>query len=325
MRVYAKWCDEMGYVAGIDLGGTTAKMGLFSQDEELLEKWEIPTRADDAGAAILPDIAASLRTYLLRRGASLCDLVGVGMGIPGAVRGDGYVEPCVNLHGWGGFDVGHEASLLCGAPVSVLNDANAAALGEMSRGGGEGFSNVLFVTLGTGVGGGIVVEGKLLVGSHGAGGEIGHVKVEGTGERCGCGDCDCLECYASATGIVRSARRALEKGGAVSALRGYERLTCKDVFDCAKKGDVLAGDVVDDAAWTLGKALAGISCVCDPEVVVVGGGVSRAGEFYLDKVRRAFAENAFPAMKRTPVVAARLGNDAGMYGAARFALTKGLA
>ena len=197
------------YIFGIDLGGTTVKLGLFTLEGKLLDKWEIPTRTADAGAEILPDIAAALKAKQEERGISVSQVAGVGLGVPGAVLEDRFVKPCVNLQGWGG-DAAGALSALCGCPVKVVNDANAAALGEMWLGGGKGYSNVVFVTLGTGVGGGIIVDSKLLTGVHGSGGEIGHIKVNPAETvACGCGKKGCLEQYTSATGVVREARRRL--------------------------------------------------------------------------------------------------------------------
>ena len=231
---------------------------------------------------------------------------------------DRYVKPCVNLNGWGG-DVAGMLSECCGFPVKVLNDANAAALGEMWLGGGKGHDNVVFVTLGTGVGGGIIVGGKLLSGVHGAGGEIGHIKVNPHETVvCGCGKKGCLEQYASATGIVRKAKALLNESDKPSALREFENVSAKNVFDCAKAGDELALEVVAFFGRTLGRALACISCVCDPEIFVIGGGVSAAGEIILDTLRDVFVANAFPASEGTDFALASLGNDAGICGAAKM-------
>jgi len=306
------------YVFGIDLGGTTVKLGLFTTGGQLLEKWEIVTRTENQGEYILPDIAGSLKAKLAERQIAESQVVGAGLGVPGAVLGDRFVKPCVNLNGWGG-DVADKLSALCGFPVKAVNDANAAALGEMWQGGGKGCENVVFVTLGTGVGGGIIVDGKLLTGVHGAGGEIGHMKMNvAETEACGCGKCGCLEQYASATGIVREANRRLAEGSEPSALRQVEKVSAKDVFDCAKAGDKLALEVVDFFAECLGRALATVSCVCDPEVFVIGGGVSAAGQIIIDTVQAAFVRYAFPAAEETRFTLASLGNDAGIFGCARL-------
>ena len=306
------------FVFGIDLGGTTVKLGLFSISGELLDKWEIVTRTDNGGEHIIPDIAAALEGKMEEKGIAAEEVAGAGLGVPGAVLEDRYVKPCVNLNGWGG-DVAGQLSERCGFPVKALNDANAAALGEMWLGGGKGHDNVVFVTLGTGVGGGIIVGGKLLSGVHGAGGEIGHIKVNPHETvACGCGKKGCLEQYASATGIVRKAKALLDESDKPSALRQFENVTAKDVFDCAKAGDELALEVVAFFGRTLGRALACISCVCDPEIFVIGGGVSAAGEIILDTLRDVFVSNAFPASEGTDFALASLGNDAGICGAAKM-------
>lgn len=307
------------YAFGVDLGGTTIKMGLFGPDGMLADQWEIPTRIENHGEALLPDIAAALKVKMAEKGIEADQVQGVGMGVPGAVLGDRYVKPCVNLDQWGGCDVAQGLEELCGLPVKILNDANAAALGEMSQGGGKGSRNVVFVTLGTGVGGGVIVDGRLLAGVHGAGGEIGHIKVRTQENRvCGCGKVGCLEQYASATGLVQSACELLKDDSVATALRGYDKLTCKDVFDCAKNGDTAALQLVDEMADLLGQALAAVSCVCDPEIIVVGGGVARAGQMLLDRIAEAFRRYAFPAAEPTRFALASLGNDAGVYGAVQM-------
>ncbi len=309
----------MKYVFGIDLGGTTVKLGLFTVEGELLDKWEIVTRPENGGEHILPDIAAALQAKLEEKKIALDQVAGAGLGVPGAVLEDRYVKPCVNLNGWGG-DVAGMLSEMCGFPVKAANDANVAALGEMWKGGGQGYENVVFVTLGTGVGGGIIINGKLLSGVHGAAGEIGHLKVRAyESEPCGCGKYGCLEQYASATGIVREANRRLTGLAIPSALRSLEKVTAKDVFNCAKEGDALALDVVNLFGNTLGRALANVSCVCDPDVFVIGGGVSAAGQIILDVVQEAFRAHAFPASEGTRFELAKLGNDAGIYGSAQLA------
>ena len=308
------------YVFGIDLGGTSVKLGLFTTAGELLDKWEIVTRIDNGGEQILPDIAVSLKSKLEEKGIAADEVAGVGLGVPGAVLEDRFVKPCVNLNGWGG-DVADKLNKLCGFPVKVVNDANAAALGEMWQGGGKGFDNVVFVTLGTGVGGGIIVGGKLLTGVHGAGGEIGHINVnpEET-DSCGCGNKGCVEQYCSATGVVRLAQQKLAATDAPSALRSFAPLTCKDVFDCAGTGDELAVAVLEQVYDYLGRFLATLCCVVDPEAVVLGGGVSRAGQPLLDGTKRYFDKYAFHACRETRFSLASLGNDAGAYGAFKLAL-----
>ena len=309
------------YIFGVDLGGTTIKLGLFDTDGSLLDKWEIPTRTEDAGKYILTDIALSMNEALDRHGIDHNNLLGAGLGVPGAVLEERFVKPCVNLNGWGGFDVAERFSALCCCPVKVANDANAAALGEMWQGGGKGCSNMVLVTLGTGVGGGVIVDGKLITGIHGSGGEIGHITLHpDETEPCGCGKYGCLEQYASATGIVRQAKKLLAEYDTPSSLRTFDSLTAKDVLDCAKAGDELAVRVAEIFAQTLGQALVAVSCSCDPEVFVLGGGVSKAGNYIVDLVQKHFVRFAFPATEPTRFGLAILGNDAGIYGAAKLIL-----
>lgn len=310
------------YIFGVDLGGTTVKLGLFDADGSLLDKWEIPTRTENSGKYILTDIARSMNEALARHAIDRKDLLGAGLGVPGAVLNERFVKPCVNLNGWGGFDAADRFSALCGCPVKVANDANAAALGEMWQGGGKGSSNMVLITLGTGVGGGVIVDGKLLTGIHGSSGEIGHIKVvpEETSV-CGCGKCGCLEQYVSATGIVNQARKLLAAGDTPSRLRCIENFSAKDVLDLAKEGDAAALQTARSFGEILGRALAIVSCVCDPEVFVLGGGVSKAGTYLIDLVQPVFVKYAFPATESTRFGLAILGNDAGIYGAAKLILS----
>lgn len=309
------------YAFGVDLGGTTVKLGLFETNGSLIEKWEIPTRTGNHGENLLPDIAQAMLGKLSDRGIAKDQVEGVGMGVPGAVVNDRFVKPCVNLEQWGGFDVAEALEALCGFPAKIVNDANAAALGEMGAGGGKGRKNVVFVTLGTGVGGGVIVDGKLLAGVHGAGGEIGHIKVKDTHDTpCGCGKRGCLEQYSSATGIVNETKKFLATSDAPSKLRDLPTITAKDIFDLAKEGDAVAMDQVQEMTRLLGKALAAVSCVCDPQVIVLGGGVSRAGSVITDNVEKWFKEYAFPASECTEFALAELGNDAGIYGGVQMIL-----
>lgn len=312
------------YAYGIDVGGTTVKCGLFETDGTFVKGWEIPTVKDNGGAQILPDIAAAIKGSMAEEGISADDVEGVGIGVPGPVTESGVVNGCVNL-GWGVYDVKTALSgLLDGAKVEVGNDANVAALGEMWRGGGKGYRNVVMVTLGTGVGGGIILGGKIVAGSNGAAGEIGHMKVRDKETAvCGCGKKGCLEQYASATGVVRLAKLGLSKASAEeSALKNLEEITAKDVFDYAKSGDEYSLSVVDEVGKMLGEAIAHITCVVDPDVVVIGGGVSKAGQILLDAVEKYYTPAAFHACRGVDFKLAVLGNDAGMYGAVRMVLGK---
>ena len=311
---------EFGF--GVDLGGTTVKLGLFGVEGNILDKWEIPTRKENQGAYILGDIAEALNKKLEERNIPKYNVAGVGMGVPGPIKDDGTVMKCVNL-GWDIFNVAEELSKLMDLPVKVGNDANMAALGESWQGGGKGFKNVVMVTLGTGVGGGIIVDGKMIAGTNGAGGEIGHITMntEETAS-CGCGKKGCLEQYASATGIVNSAKKLLASSDKPSALRELDEVTCKDIFDCAKANDELAKELVESLGKNLGLALAHISCVVDPEVFVIGGGVSKAGDILLEVIQKYYVQYVFHASRNTKFALAKLGNDAGMYGGAKLILGK---
>lgn len=307
---------------GIDIGGTSVKIGIFETDGTLIDKWEIPTRKENNGENILSDIAASIKNKLSEAGIPISDIEGAGMGLPGPVLENGYVEFCVNL-GWKAMNPQDILSgLLEGMPVRSANDANVAALGELWQGGGKGYRDMVMVTLGTGVGGGIILNGKIWTGMQGVGGEIGHIHVcEDEKEQCNCGGYGCLEQVASATGIARVAKRFLaadEKRP--SALRTYERVTAKNVLDEAKKGDGLALETVETSCRYLGWAMASIAMVVDPPAFLIGGGVSKAGAFLTEKIKRYYDALSPMATKKADIVLATLGNDAGIYGAAKLVL-----
>lgn len=308
------------YVFGVDVGGTTVKLGLFDSDGNMLDKWEIPTRTEDGGKKILPDIAESIQGKMEEKKITAENVAGVGVGVPGPVDGNGIVHKAVNL-GWGQFDLKKELTgLLNGMRVEGGNDANVAALGEMWKGGGQGYQNLVAVTLGTGVGGGIIINGGIMTGSTGAGGEIGHIHVEDhETESCGCGNFGCLEEYASATGITRLANRALQASDKDSVLRNGE-VSAKTVFDAVKSGDELAIEVARKFGEYLGKGLGIIAGVINPEIFVIGGGVSKAGEVLFDYIRPPFEKTVFHGCKDTVFALATLGNDAGIYGAAKMVL-----
>ena len=310
----------MKYGFGVDLGGTTVKIAYFDETGNMISKWEIPTVTADCGSRILPDIAASIREFREKNDIAAESLLGVGIGVPGPVDAKGNVNRCVNL-GWGTFNINKELSALTGLPVTAGNDANVAALGEFWKGGGQGCDNMVFVTLGTGVGGGIVIEGKLLHGAHGSGAEIGHMVLNRDETAvCGCGKRGCVEQNCSATGIVRMAKLALEASDEDSALRRLSNLTCKDIFDAGKQGDRLALQVLDKYYAYMGEFLADVCCVVNPEVVVLGGGVSKAGDVLLDGLKPYFNKYVFHAASNVKFTLAALGNDAGAYGAFKLAL-----
>ncbi|MCD8197259.1 MAG: ROK family glucokinase [Lachnospiraceae bacterium] len=308
------------YCFGIDVGGTSVKMGFFRTDGELLEKWEIPTRTENGGSAILPDIAASILAKLAARGIEKSEVVGMGIGIPGPINAEGVVPHTANL-GWGYKEVTRELSELANIPSKGANDANVAALGEMWKGAAAGHRSGVMVTLGTGVGGGIIVEGKILAGTNGAGGEIGHIHVD---DRipgvCGCGNHGCLEQVASANGIVKLARWMAQERGKVSASPNIDRLNSKLLWDAVKSGDPFACEVAERFGSYLGLALANIATTVDPEVFIIGGGMSKAGEIILDYVQKYYVRYTFKACRDARFVLAKLGNDAGIYGSAKLVI-----
>lgn len=309
------------YAFGIDLGGTTAKIGLFTTTGDLLEKWEVPTDTSDQGARILPNLAAAVQDKMAQRSLRPDQIEGVGLGVPGPVQDSSVVAiVCANLGGWGDCDAGAQLSqLLGGLRVQVGNDANVAALGEIWMGAAKGCRSAVMVTLGTGVGGGVVADGKLIEGAHGAGGEIGHITVNPQETaQCGCGKHGCLEQYSSATGVVRCMNKLLEQNLDVPCtLRGRD-FAAKDVFDAARSGDKLAQQEVEDMTLTLALALGNIAAITDPEMFLVGGGVARAGDVLLEPLSRHYQANAFLSCRNTPIRLASLGNDAGIYGAVRL-------
>lgn len=307
------------YVFGVDIGGTTVKLGFFDVEGNLLDKWEIPTRTEGEGSQILPDIAASIQKKIEEKKIAPETVAGVGVGAPGPVDGEGVIHKAVNL-GWGIFSVKETLEEIIHMPVMAGNDANVAALGEMWRGGGQGYHDLIVVTLGTGVGGGIIVGGKVLTGSTGAGGEIGHIHVEDhETEACGCGNKGCLEQFTSATGITRLANRKLKASDANSILREGE-VSAKTVFDAVKAKDTLAMEVAQEFGKYLGNGLASIACVVNPEAIVIGGGVSKAGEILIDYIKPYYEKNVFHGSRNVKFALATLGNDAGIYGAAKLVL-----
>lgn len=309
------------YAFGADIGGTTIKLGLFETLGNLIEVWEIPTRIEENGKYILIDIAESIEEKLEEKKILKLDVEGIGIGVPGPVGRDGNVLKCVNL-GWGVFNVEREMTTLTGFKAKAGNDANVAALGEMWQGGGKGYSDIVMVTLGTGVGGGVIIGGKILTGINGAAGEIGHIPMKDDEEfACGCGNKGCLEQYASANGIVTTTKRYLDAHPeAETTLRDMEKITSKEIFDEAKKGDKVSILMVNEVGRMLGKALAAVACVINPEAFVIGGGMSKAGDILIDAIKKYYTKYAFHASRETVFKMAELSNSAGIYGAVRLVL-----
>ena len=314
-------------IIGIDLGGTSVKLAILTTEGEIQEKWSIKTNILDEGSHIVPDIIDSIKHRFETYGLTKEDFLGVGMGSPGVVDSEaGTVIGAYNLN-WKTLQlVKDQFESALGLPFFIDNDANVAALGEQWVGAGNNNPNVVFMTLGTGVGGGVIAAGNLIRGVKGAGGELGHITVDFDAPfACTCGKKGCLETVASATGIVNLTRRYAEEYAGDAKLKQLiddgEEVTAKDVFDLAKDGDDLALIVYRHFSNYLGIACANIAAVLNPAYIVLGGGVSAAGEFLLDGVRNVFADNSFPQIKEsTQIVLATRGNDAGVLGAASLLL-----
>ena len=311
----------MRYCFGIDIGGTTVKIGLFDQKGEMVTRWEVPTRKSSDPAGLLGDVKISLEDCMVERKIDKADILGIGMTAPGPVTADGVLHNAVNI-GWGAVKLAEEAEKIIGiSPVRIGNDARVAALGEAAFGAGKGAKSMLMVTLGTGVGGGVVLNGKILMGESGVAGEIGHMTIDPyETETCGCGKKGCLEQYASATGMVRVAERFLQESTEDSVLRQLEKVTAKDLWDAAKAGDRLADEITDFVCDRLGSAIANAIYLVDTERIVIGGGVSAAGQFLLDKVETAYNGKVFVHSRNKKFALAELGNDAGIMGAAALIL-----
>jgi len=295
-------------ILGIDIGGMSVKFGLFNEEMKLIEKWYVATNTNNNGRYILYEIAEEIKAK-----EKEYEILSVGVGVPGPVDAEGIVKECVNI-GWGKTDAKAELESMTGIKTAILNDANAAALGEAS----DEYKSVVFVTMGTGVGGGIICDGKLVAGFNGAAGEIGHINVNpNETEKCNCGKSGCLEQYSSATGMKKYADKLIGEGMETSLGKEF---TVKDVVNGAENGDNLCKMVVNRAAVYLGLALSSIACTVNPEVILIGGGVSQGGDTILKPIERYFRKFAFPAVADTPIKIAKIGNDAGIYGAAKAAL-----
>ena len=311
------------YLVGVDIGGTMIKIGCFNTDGILVKKWSFPTRTIDNGERILSDVAQSIDSNLNEEHITIENVMGIGIGVPGPIIKDSIVNKCVNL-GWGIKDVSAELSSLINIRnIKVANDANAAALGEAWKGAGEGHHSAVMITIGTGIGAGVIIDESIVSGAFGAAGEIGHIMVnEDETVPCSCGSKGCLEQYASATGIVKTCRKLLSETDKESVLRDLQDPSCKDVCDAAKANDPVALRIVDDVCRNIGKVLAYVSAVVDPEIYIIGGGVSKAGNILLNGIQGYFRHYAFHASRRARFRLAELGNDAGIYGLARLAMNE---
>lgn len=311
-------------IVGVDIGGTTIKIGLISADGSILEKWEIVTDTTNNGKRIVQDIWNSIATKLVERKIDIKDVLGIGVGAPGFVEAEtGLVFEAVNI-GWHQMNIKEQLEEKSALPVFVQNDANIAALGENWMGAGQGATNMIAVTLGTGVGGGMIANGSILNGTNGMAGEIGHIKVEPNGLRCNCGGIGCLETICSATGIVKQGMNAIESDSNSRLASHYEetgKITAKDIIDLAKNGDEQCLQIIDHTADMLGKALANIATVINPSKIIIGGGVSKAGDFFIGRIEAAFRSYAVPKLEKVcEVKVAQLCNDAGILGGAYLVL-----
>lgn len=314
----------MKYSFAIDLGGTTSKLAIMNEQGDIIVKWELRTDKSNQGQHILPNIAKALLDKAASLNYDINNCIGAGLGAPGPVNADtGMINGAVNLNwGTGLRNIQEELSqALGGLPVVIENDANIAAIGEMYKGAGHGERDVVMVTLGTGVGGGIICNGDILHGINGAAGEIGHILVDSEQRfQCGCGNHGCLETVASATGVTNLAYYNFAKTTIetplTSLMTEQEQITAKDIFDAAKQNDSFALEVIDEMTNYIGLALANIAAILNPKVIVIGGGVSKAGDFLIDRIIKAFHNTAFkPSLDDCVVKLAELSNDAGIYGA----------
>ncbi|WP_349407808.1 ROK family glucokinase [Pseudalkalibacillus sp. SCS-8] len=308
---------------GVDLGGTTIKMAFVDESGNMIEKWHIPTDITDGGRNIANHIGASIKDKLKDTDLEISSIEGIGIGAPGFINlENGFIYKAVNL-GWENYPLKDDLEGITGLPVFVDNDANIAALGEMWKGAGNQAANLICITLGTGIGGGIILDGEILHGANGMAGEIGHItSITSGGAPCNCGKTGCLETIASATGIARIATEGLSdhpESALHQRLDGKERLTAEDVFISAADGDEWSNEVIRTICHHLGLAIANLSNGLNPSKIVIGGGVSKAGDQLLKPLKEVFAQFALPRVyEATDFAIASLGNDAGVVGAAKL-------
>lgn len=310
------------FIFGVDIGGTTCKAGLFSDSGSLVEKWEFKTDTSDLGEHILANVSEQIHNKINQHQLELSQVIGIGVGVPGPVTNAGIVHGCVNL-GWGEKNVVTELKKLIDVPVCAGNDASVAALGELVAGSGKGKHSLLMVTLGTGVGGGLVYKDQVVHGAHGAAGEIGHMTVNPKErERCNCGRHGCLEQYVSATGICRMAEQMMNDYNDILTELDKDKLDARKIFEAAQSQDGIGVLVVEKFGRILGTALANLAVIFNPEMIVIGGGVSNAGDYLLNLISNNFKEKVFKPCSQTEIQIASLGNDAGIYGCYALFLTK---
>lgn len=305
------------YVFGADIGGTAVKVGLLDGEGNLLDYWQFPTRLEDQGAVILPDVHTAIDGILDVNHLDFSSVKGIGLAVPGPVTGEGFVPAAVNL-GWKNYDVKKEMQRITGiSNICVENDAKAAALGEYWKGGWEKFHSAVMITIGTAIGGAVILDGKVLRGAFGAAGELSHIQVNPAETvPCACGKYGHLQQYVSTDAILNSVKQRLSDSNQSSSLRLIDEISVKDIFDAAKAGDGIALESVEKMARLLARVMAMVSCVVDPELFIIGGGVSNAGEFLLDLLRKEFRKTALTMCENTRIEAAKTGSDAGIYGSA---------
>lgn len=313
----------MKYVFGIDVGGTSVKYGIFQEDGRFLERRAHKTKKDEGYEALMVEISKHIKEFCKDYKLNPNQVIGIGMGLPGPVKDFSTITAGVNIVLEKDFNAAKSLEEKTGFPVIVSNDANVAALGEQWQGVGAGRDSLVLITLGTGVGGGIVVDGKILTGANGASGEIGHMPIldKPSDRTCGCGKKTCLELVCSATAIKATVDQTLAASDVPSTLRNYNgHYDTRAVFMAAENGDRVAEEIVDFTGYYLGKACAIIAIILDPEIIAIGGGVSNGGKLLLKSTRESYKAHVFRVMEDTPIVLASLANNAGIYGAAKMML-----
>lgn len=309
------------YAIGIDVGGRSVKFGLFDKDGKLYDKSNIKTRTENNGDKILDDIYQHIIEILKKHDLKEKDLYGIGIGVPGPIVNQSTVKTAVNL-GWGVINISQYLENKLNVNVLVANDANVAALGESWMGAAQGLDNIVMLTLGTGLGGAVIVNREIVSGRTGAGGEIGHMPIleKGLSRKCNCGKDTCFELVAAAPGIENIANQILFESNDSSLLRDIDSILAKDIFDALQKKDKIAEEIVDVYSNHLARGIGILSAILDPDMLLLGGGVSNAGDALLDRVKEKYKLHAFPSTEDLSIEIATLGNDAGIYGAAKLVL-----
>jgi len=317
-------------VLAIDIGGTKIISAIISQDGQMLAKERFPTLADEGPQAVIDRIFASVDRLLGQGNMKPSQLHSISIAAAGAINFEkGMITESPNLPGWHNIalrDIMQEKYKL---DTFLVNDASAAALGELRFGAGKGVRNLVLLTLGTGIGGGIIIDGELYTGATGGAAEIGHMTIEANGPRCDCGNIGCLESLASGTAVAKEAIERIKSGGKsslVEMVKGkVEDITAEEVGVAARSGDPLARDIIDRAAFYLGVGLVSLVNIFNPEMIVLGGGMAKMGSPLLEPARKLVKERAFTMLAQAVrIVTAKLGNEAGIYGAAAFAFRQKL-